>query len=181
MPFGIDESELAPVFLDFAADPHFLVLGDTECGKSNLLRLAVAGLAARYTPEQAKIIFLDYRRSLLDAAQVPHQIGYATSSVAATALLDEVRGVLSSRLPPADLSPAQLRSRSWWRGSDLFVVVDDYDLVAGAAGAAGWLGRPGRPIRCWRWPSSCRRRATWGCTSSWPGRPAERGGPCSTR
>jgi DNA segregation ATPase FtsK/SpoIIIE, S-DNA-T family len=137
VPFGIDESELAPVFLDFAADPHFLVLGDTECGKSNLLRLAVAGIAARYTPEQAKIIFLDYRRSLLDAAQVPHQIGYATSSVAATALLDEVRGVLSSRLPPADLSPAQLRSRSWWRGSDLFVVADDYDLVAGAAGAAG--------------------------------------------
>ena len=143
VPFGIDESELAPVFLDFAADPHFLVLGDTECGKSNLLRLAVAGLAARYTPEQAKIIFLDYRRSLLDAAQVPHQIGYATSSVAATALLDEVRGVLSSRLPPADLSPAQLRSRSWWRGSDLFVVVDDYDLVAGAAGVAGLAGAGG--------------------------------------
>ncbi len=139
VPFGIDESELAPVFLDFAADPHFLVLGDTECGKSNLLRLAVAGFAARYTPEQAKIIFLDYRRSLLDAAQVPHQIGYATSSVAATALLDEVRGVLSTRLPPADLSPAQLRSRSWWRGSDLFVVVDDYDLVAGAAGAGNPL------------------------------------------
>jgi S-DNA-T family DNA segregation ATPase FtsK/SpoIIIE len=43
-------------------------------------------------------------------------------------------------LPPADLSPAQLRSRSWWRGSDLFVVVDDYDLVAGAAGAAGLAG-----------------------------------------
>ena len=146
VPFGIDESELAPVFLDFAADPHFLVLGDTECGKSNLLRLAVAGLAARYTPEQAKIIFLDYRRSLLDAAQVPHQIGYATSSVAATALLDEVRGVLSSRLPPADLSPAQLRSRSWWRGSDLFVVVDDYDLVAGAGwgGWDGWGGRGGQ-------------------------------------
>jgi DNA segregation ATPase FtsK/SpoIIIE, S-DNA-T family len=133
VPFGIDENELAPVFLDFAADPHFLILGDTECGKSNLLRLAVAGIAARYTPEQAKIIFLDYRRSLLDAAQVPHQIGYATSSVAATALLDEVRGVLSTRLPPPDLSPAQLRSRSWWRGSDLFVVADDYDLVAGPA------------------------------------------------
>jgi len=68
------------VFLDFAADPHFLVLGDTECGKSNLLRLAAEGIAARFTPDQAKIIFLDYRRSLLDAAQIPHQIGYATSS-----------------------------------------------------------------------------------------------------
>ena len=131
VPFGIDENSLAPVFLDFAADPHFLALGDTECGKSNLLRLAAEGIAARFTPDQAKIIFLDYRRSLLDAAQIPHQIGYATSSVAAAALLDEVRGALNTRLPPPDLTPDQLRSRSWWSGSDLFVIVDDYDLVSG--------------------------------------------------
>ncbi len=133
VPFGIDENALAPVFLDFGADPHFLVLGDTECGKSNLLRLVTAGIAARFTPGQAKMIFLDYRRALLDAAQVPHQIGYATSSVAATTLLDEVRSALSTRLPPPDLTPDQLRSRSWWHGSDLFVIVDDYDLVAGPA------------------------------------------------
>jgi S-DNA-T family DNA segregation ATPase FtsK/SpoIIIE len=133
VPFGIDENALAPVFLDFGTDPHFLVLGDTECGKSNLLRLVTAGIAARFTPDQAKIIFLDYRRALLESAQVPHQIGYATSSVAATTLLDEVRGALSTRLPPPDLTPDQLRSRSWWHGSDLFVIVDDYDLVAGAA------------------------------------------------
>ncbi len=131
VPFGIDENSLSPAFLDFAADPHFLVLGDTECGKSNLLRLAAEGIAARFTPDQAKIIFLDYRRSLLDVAQIPHQIGYATSSVAAAALLDEVRGALNTRLPPPDLTPDQLRSRSWWSGSDLFIVVDDYDLVSG--------------------------------------------------
>ncbi len=131
VPFGVDEDELAPVFLDFGADPHFLVLGDTECGKSNLLRLVSAGIAARSAPGRAKMIFLDYRRALLDAAQVPHQIGYATSSVAGAALLDEVRGALSTRLPPPGLSPAELGSRSWWRGSDLFVIVDDYDLVAG--------------------------------------------------
>ena len=131
VPFGIDENSLSPVFLDFGADPHFLVLGDTECGKSNLLRLAAEGIAARFTPDQAKIIFLDYRRSLLDAAQIPHQIGYATSSVTAAALLDEVRGALNTRLPPPDLTPDQLRSRSWWSGSDLFVIVDDYDLVSG--------------------------------------------------
>ena len=131
VPFGIDENSLSTVVLDFAADPHFLVLGDTECGKSNLLRLAAEGIAARFTPDQAKIIFLDYRRSLLDAAQIPHQIGYATSSVAAAALLDEVRGALNTRLPPPDLTPDQLRSRSWWSGSDLFVIVDDYDLVSG--------------------------------------------------
>jgi S-DNA-T family DNA segregation ATPase FtsK/SpoIIIE len=28
----------------------------------------------------------------------------------------------------------QLRERSWWQGMDLYVLVDDYDLVAGSTG-----------------------------------------------
>jgi S-DNA-T family DNA segregation ATPase FtsK/SpoIIIE len=40
---------------------------------------------------------------------------------------------MTQRLPPPDLTPQQLRSRSWWKGSDLFLVIDDYDLVSGSA------------------------------------------------
>jgi S-DNA-T family DNA segregation ATPase FtsK/SpoIIIE len=130
VPFGLDESALAPVGADFAADPHFLIFGDTECGKSNLLRVLTAGIVHAYSDEQAKLIFIDYRRSLLDSADVPHQIGYATSSVTASALLKEAREALLKRLPPPDLTPSQLRARSWWSGPDLFVIVDDYELVA---------------------------------------------------
>ena len=133
VPFGLDENALAPVGANFAADPHFLVFGDTECGKSNLLRVLTAGIAGAYTDEQAKLIFLDYRRSLLDSAEVPHQIGYATSSVTASALLKEAREALLKRLPPPDLTPGQLRAKSWWSGPDLFVIVDDYELVANSA------------------------------------------------
>ncbi|HEX8009213.1 MAG TPA: type VII secretion protein EccCa [Trebonia sp.] len=131
IPFGIDENALAPVHVDFGADPHFLVLGDTECGKSNMLRVLCAGIVSSFTPEQARLIFIDYRRSLLDSSEVPHQIGYATSSVAAMSLLGDVREALVKRLPPPDLTAEQLRTRSWWSGADLFLVVDDYDLVAG--------------------------------------------------
>ena len=28
------------------------------------------------------------------------------------------------------MTPEQLRTRSWWTGAEVFVVVDDYDLVA---------------------------------------------------
>ena len=131
IPIGIDESTLAPVLLDFGADAHFLVFGDTECGKSNLLRLIAEGVAERYTPDQARLIFIDYRRSLLDSAETEHRIGYAASSAAAGPLINDVREALAQRLPSPDLTPAQLRSRSWWQGSDLFLLVDDYDLVAG--------------------------------------------------
>ncbi len=132
IPFGVDESSLSPVLLDFGADAHFLVFGDTECGKSNLLRLIAESVVDRYTPDLARLIFIDYRRSLLDSADTEHRIGYAASSAAAAPLINEVREAMTKRLPPPDLTPQQLRSRSWWEGSDLFLVVDDYDLVAGA-------------------------------------------------
>jgi S-DNA-T family DNA segregation ATPase FtsK/SpoIIIE len=132
IPFGVDESSLSPVLIDFGADAHMLIFGDTECGKSNLLRLLAESVIDRYKPEDAKLIFIDYRRSLLDSADSEHSIGYAASSAAAAPLINDVRGAMTQRLPPSDLTPQQLRSRSWWEGPELFVVVDDYDLVAGA-------------------------------------------------
>ena len=132
IPFGVDESTLSPVLLDFGADAHLLVFGDNECGKSNLLRLIAESVAGRYTPDEARLIFIDYRRSLIDSADTEHRIGYAASSAAAASLISDVREAMTQRLPPPDLTPQQLRSRSWWDGSDLFLIVDDYDLVAGA-------------------------------------------------
>jgi ESX secretion system protein EccC len=132
VPFGIDENALAPVSVDFAADPHFMVFGDTECGKSNLLRVLSAGIARAWSDEQAKMIFIDYRRSLLDLSELPHQIGYATSSVTASSVLNEARIALLKRLPSADVPPSQLRTKSW-SGPELFVIVDNYELVATSA------------------------------------------------
>jgi S-DNA-T family DNA segregation ATPase FtsK/SpoIIIE len=37
---------------------------------------------------------------------------------------------MDKRRPGPDVTPEQLRSRSWWDGPDCFVLVDDYDLVA---------------------------------------------------
>jgi S-DNA-T family DNA segregation ATPase FtsK/SpoIIIE len=133
IPFAVDESTLSPVLLDFSADAHLLVFGDTECGKSNLLRLIAENVVDRYTPEQARLIFIDYRRSLIDSADAEHTIGYAASSAAAAPIINDVREAMTQRLPPPDLTPQQLRTRSWWKGSDLFLVIDDYDLVSGTA------------------------------------------------
>ncbi|MFI7638571.1 type VII secretion protein EccCa [Nonomuraea sp. NPDC049400] len=130
VPIGIDEVTLSPMLLDFEADPHFFVAGDTESGKSNLLRLIAEGIVARNTPREAMMIVIDYRRSLLDSAVTEHRIGYAASAAAATELINDARSALLKRLPPADVTPDQLRERSWWKGSDLYIVVDDYDLVA---------------------------------------------------
>ncbi|MEV0823092.1 type VII secretion protein EccCa [Nonomuraea rubra] len=136
VPIGIDEAALAPVLLDFDADPHFVVFGDTESGKSNLLKVIARGLATG----QARFVVIDYRRSLLDATDTEHRVGYAASSAAAATLLKGVHEVMQERLPPPDLTSEQLRTRSWWTGQDLYVIVDDYDLVATSANPLAVLG-----------------------------------------
>jgi S-DNA-T family DNA segregation ATPase FtsK/SpoIIIE len=134
IPFGIDEDTLAPVVIDFEADPHFVIFGDNECGKTNLVQLISDGIAQRYTPDEARMVFIDYRRGLIDAAGTEHRIGYAAASTAAAGLLKDIKEALEVRLPPADLSPEDLRTRSWWEGSDVFIIVDDYELVATQSG-----------------------------------------------
>ncbi|MFC4085723.1 type VII secretion protein EccCb, partial [Amycolatopsis samaneae] len=127
---GIAESTLRPVHLDFAADPHFLAFGDVESGKSALLRALARGISAAYTPDEALILVGDYRRALLGAVDEPHLLGYAGAENTLTDLVTQCQTAMRNRLPGPDVTPDQLRNRSWWRGPELFVLVDDYELVA---------------------------------------------------
>jgi S-DNA-T family DNA segregation ATPase FtsK/SpoIIIE len=130
LPIGIDEDALAPVYLEFATDSHFMVFGDTQSGKTNLLRAIATGIAQKYTPDQAKIIFMDYRYGLLDAVSTPHKIAHGFSSNHAGPIVRNVVEAMTKRLPPEDISPERLRARDWWSGADLYLIVDDYDLVS---------------------------------------------------
>jgi len=127
---GIAEDDLQPVYLDMSADPHFLLFGDVETGKSTFLRALARGISERYTPDQARIMVIDYRRSLLGAVPESHMLGLGSSSDATTELVQQVVAAMRDRLPGPDITPEQLRNRSWWRGPELYVLVDDYDLVA---------------------------------------------------
>src|SRR6266511_2347946 len=130
IPIGLNETHLAPVYLDLAAEPHLIVFGDAECGKTNLLRLIARSLVERYTAEQARVVIADYRRGLLGAIGGDHLLGFAPGGQAFTEMLGSIRSALNNRLPGPDVTPQQLRDRSWWRGPDLYLLVDDYDLVA---------------------------------------------------
>ena len=130
IPVGIAEADLRPVVLDFTTEPHFVVYGDAECGKSSFLRALATSIVTRFTPEQARVILVDYRRSLLGAVETPHLIGYGTAAAHTADLVESAAGYMQGRIPGPEVSPAQLRDRSWWSGPELFVLVDDYDLVA---------------------------------------------------
>ncbi|PFG46517.1 S-DNA-T family DNA segregation ATPase FtsK/SpoIIIE [Amycolatopsis sulphurea] len=127
---GLAESTLRPVQLDFRTDPHFLAFGDVESGKSALLRALVTGLCAKYSPAEALILVGDYRRGLLGVVDEPHLLGYAGAENTLTDLVGQCATAMRNRLPGPEVTPEQLRTRSWWRGPELYVVIDDYELVA---------------------------------------------------
>ncbi|WP_432834409.1 type VII secretion protein EccCa [Dactylosporangium sp. CA-092794] len=130
LPIGIAESDLRPVRVDFASEPHFMAFGDAESGKSTLLRGIATSISTRFTPEEARIVLIDYRRSLLGAVRTEHLIGYGTGAQQTEELIASVADYMERRLPGPDLTEEQLRTRSWWSGPQCFVLVDDYDLVA---------------------------------------------------
>jgi len=134
IPIGVDEDRLAPVLLDVSADPHLICFADAESGKTALLRALAHQIVARYRPEQARLVVVDYRRGLLGAVDSGHLISYTSTSSASADAVAELVTSLTRRLPGADVTPAQLRARSWWSGPEVFVLVDDYDLVATPSG-----------------------------------------------
>ena len=134
IPIGLGEAQLAPVLLDLATEPHLIVFGDAECGKTNLLRVIARSIMERYTPGQARIGIADYRRGLLGAVDSGHLLEYWPTGQALAEAIPQLREALNDRLPGPNVTPAQLRDRSWWRGPDLFLLVDDYDLVVTGSG-----------------------------------------------
>ena len=127
---GVNEKELAPVGLDPDQQPHLLVLGDGGSGKSAVLRAQLHEIMRTRTPAQAQIVVVDYRRSLLGEVPEEYLLNYLTSATQAAPALKDLASYLESRIPGPDVTPEQLRSRTWWTGAEVFVVVDDYDLVA---------------------------------------------------
>lgn len=132
---GVDEADLAPVGLDLAEEPHLFLFGDSDSGKTAMLRGYASEVMRLHTPAQAQIFAVDYRRALLGEVPEDYLAGYFTTEDQATEQIRDLTGYLRGRLPGPDVTPEQLRARSWWTGAEVFVLVDDYDLVVTSAGS----------------------------------------------
>lgn len=132
VPVGLSENDLAPVYLDLNDDDqHFLVFGDSGSGKSTFLRTWMTGLIERHSAWDVRFVVIDYRKSLLGLVPPEHLGAYAGDPVKARDFCAALAAKLTERLAPPDVTPEQLRDRSWWSGPDFYLVVDDYDMVGG--------------------------------------------------
>jgi DNA segregation ATPase FtsK/SpoIIIE, S-DNA-T family len=129
---GLEESELSAVSIDFALNQHLVIFGDGGCGKTAALRTICRELLRTTSASQAQLFIADFRRSLLGVVQpeFEHLGGYLASANAVNAVLPSLVDRLRGRAAPMNVTPTQLRSRSWWSGPEIYFLIDDYDLIA---------------------------------------------------
>ncbi len=129
VPIGLDQSALAPVLLDlFHHDQHLLVLGDSECGKTNLLRTVAHGLVDRYGEDDLVFAVMDPRRSLRGVVPEEFNGGYAYNSKLCAGLSAAITTELEKRLPDENARLEDLEPGNWGKGPRIVVLVDDYDV-----------------------------------------------------
>ncbi|TDC22461.1 type VII secretion protein EccCa, partial [Streptomyces sp. 8K308] len=131
---GVEGNRLEPVLLVPGEDAGLIVVGDSESGKTGLLRAVARQVVARNTPQQAKLVILDHRMTMLREFEGPHLLGYSTTLERSMSVVAGLAEGLEKRVPGPDITPEQLRNRSWWTGPEIYLLVDDYDLVATSRG-----------------------------------------------
>ncbi|GAA1482459.1 type VII secretion protein EccC [Gordonia sinesedis] len=130
---GLAEADLMPVRLDlFGEDQHVLVFGDSGSGKTALARTIVADLCPNFREGELVFAVLDLKRQLLDVVPEKFVGGYAGTANVAAGLVGSIVKELQRRVPPDDVTPRQLRERSWWTGPEVVIIADDYDLMEGS-------------------------------------------------
>ncbi|WP_342669510.1 type VII secretion protein EccCb [Corynebacterium oculi] len=126
---GIGGIHMASVRWD---SDHLLCIGAHGAGKSTALRTVLAGITQR-SPRQARVVLVDHRRAHLGAVPEQALAAYSASSLATAEALRNTAITLKERIPGPEVSAEQLRNRSWWEGPEIYVVIDDADLVDPAA------------------------------------------------
>ncbi|HUQ54860.1 type VII secretion protein EccCa [Lentzea sp.] len=132
---GLDEQRLEPVWHDFEQNAHMLVFGDSETGKTNMLRTVLRSIMAHYGPDQAKILLGDPNRQLDVDVPEDYRVGYAITGDTLKDLVGKAAVSMSRRVPGEDVSSDRLRRRDWWEGPQFFLVVDDYELFGMGLGS----------------------------------------------
>ena len=127
---GVGGEEVGPITVDVTGTPHVLIVGEAGCGKTAALRTLCREVMRVNDTASAELLVVDLRRTLLGVVETDHLRSYVMSTNEAEAQLSALAAELRARLPHDTVTQRQLRDRSWWSGPDVYVVVDDYDLVA---------------------------------------------------
>ncbi|MGP4055889.1 type VII secretion protein EccCb [Mycobacterium sp. 4D054] len=137
IPVGVRESDLTVAHNHMHTTPHHLIFGAAKSGKTTIAHAIARAICARNTPQQVRFMVADYRSGLLEAVPETHLLPAGGINRNHGVLEESIRALVSNlvkRLPPTDLTPSQLRQRSWWTGPDVVLLVDDWHMITAAGG-----------------------------------------------
>jgi type VII secretion protein EccCb len=137
VPLGLRESDLAVAYNHMNMTPHLLIFGAPKSGKTTIAHAVAKAICSRNSPDQVRFMLADYRSGLLDAVPESHLLAAGAINRNSASLEEAIKALatnLKKRLPPPDLTTAQLRARSWWSGPDIVLLVDDWHMITAAAG-----------------------------------------------
>lgn len=115
-----------------AGQRHLIIYGDSGSGKSSTLRVLIDEILLDAPVGSVMFGVVDTRRSLLGYIHDDFLGGYGGTRKSTEMLVEGMRRELERRLPPADVTVEQLRDRSWWSGPEMYIVVDDVDMIEGS-------------------------------------------------
>jgi type VII secretion protein EccCb len=136
IPVGVRESDLTVAHNHMYNSPHHLIFGAAKSGKTTIAHAIARAICARNSPQQVRFMVADYRSGLLEAVPETHLLPAGGINRNHATLEESIKALvanLSKRLPPTDLTPSQLRQRSWWSGPDVVLLVDDWHMITAAS------------------------------------------------
>jgi type VII secretion protein EccCb len=143
IPVGVREADLSVAYAQMFTTPHLLIFGAAKSGKTTIAHAISRAICARNSPQQVRFMVADYRSGLLGAIPDSHLLAAGAINRNSQSLDASIKALaenLKKRLPPADLTTAQLRSRSWWQGPDVVLLVDDWHMIVAASGGMPPMG-----------------------------------------
>lgn len=129
LPVAVGGPRLSTLAWDPSASDHFLCVAARGMGKTTTLRTVMAGISD-LGREQARMVVIDHRRAHLGTVPQNMLAAYSHSAPQTEKVLADAVTTLRQRLPSEEISPEQLARRDWWDGPEIYLVIDDYDLVA---------------------------------------------------
>ena len=126
IPFAVGGPRLETWAWNLDTSPHAVCLGSQGAGKSTFLSALMAGMR---DPERYRIVLLDLRRTHLGEVGPEMLAAYCPTTESAARAVSQLGVTMRERLPGPDVTPAELKRRSWWRGPEIVLVVDDYDVL----------------------------------------------------
>lgn len=140
----IAQGSIGPIDITFGdAMPHGLITGSSGSGKSNLIKLLIYGLSARYSPDELELYLLDMKEgvtlapmapSVGSGTYLPHAriIGLQADQEFGVSVLQEIERLYKRRM--AEMSPVDnikdyRRKHPDARMPRVLVIIDEFHLL----------------------------------------------------